>query len=86
VAQICENCGFEGEPIKKRPGSTTTQLILFVIGLFTGVGLIAWLVYVIWRAVKTEMVCPSCQQAKTMILVSSPKGLQLQKQFQAVAR
>jgi hypothetical protein len=79
---ICERCGHVGLPEKRIPGSTAVQVTLFVLGLITfGVVLLVWLAYVVWRIFNTEMVCPSCGSAKTMVSLSSPLGQNLQKQF-----
>ena len=83
-ASICERCGFIGEPEKKTPGSTGAQVALFILGLITfGIVLVVWAGYVLWRIVKTEVVCPSCGSAKTMVALSSPLGRTLQARFAA---
>ena len=81
---ICERCGFIGSPVKKTPGSTGAQVTLFILGLITfGIVLVVWAAYVIWRIVKTEEVCPSCQAAKTIVALDSPLGRTLKSRFAA---
>ncbi len=83
---ICERCGHIGTPVTKTPGSTGTQVALFVLGILTlGLVLLVWVGYVIWRIVKTETVCPSCGSPKTMVALSSPLGEKLRKQFASAA-
>src|SRR6266568_3150481 len=85
-SSICERCGFIGSPKKTTPGSTGAQVTLFILRLITfGIVLVVWAAYVIWRMVKTEEVCPSCNAAKTMVALDSPLGRTLQNRFAAGA-
>lgn len=81
MQKICERCGYVGLEEKRRPGSTKIQVALFIVGLVTGVFLVVWAVYWLWRVMKAETVCPSCGSPKTMLAVESPRGRQLAKSY-----
>jgi hypothetical protein len=82
MQKICERCGYVGTEEKRRPGKTSVQVALFVVGLLTGVFLIIWAIYWLWRVMKSSLVCPSCGSAGTMLATSSPRGRQLERQFE----
>jgi hypothetical protein len=90
---ICEHCGQVGEAVTKKPGSTAVSVVLLVAALlaFMAIGILAvpillgWVVYGLWRLMTTQKVCPSCEHAKAMVSLDSPRGKQLQRAFSADA-
>ena len=69
---ICKTISADSESIV--PGSTTTEVLLWLIFLLPGV------VYSIWRANGRKNVCPTCKSA-AIVPLSSPMGQEIQRAF-----
>ena len=64
---ICTQCGYEGRRKTKKKGSTSIELLLWVVFLIPGP------FYSLWRIFSKEYVCPICED-KSMVSVKSALG------------
>ena len=71
---ICAYCGYRGYQVIVTNGSFIIELFLWLCFIIPG------LIYSFWRLASRERVCPSCNH-KTMVLLSTPLGQKLQKEF-----
>lgn len=74
VMCICPSCGAFGYPKIIVPGSTIIALLLIFFFIVPAV------FYALLRRIGTRRECPLCGN-EGMVPADSPKGLQLQKQF-----
>lgn len=64
---ICIQCGYEGRRKAKKKGSTTLEIVLWVVFLIPGP------FYSLWRIFSKEYVCPMCNE-KSMFSLNSAVG------------
>ena len=64
---ICTQCGYEGRRKTKKKGSTSIEVLLWVVFLIPGP------FYSLWRIFSKEYICPMCED-KSMVPVNSALG------------
>jgi hypothetical protein len=67
---VCKSCGHVGRRRPHAPGSTATEVILYVVGLWPGV------LYSMWRSGKSYRGCALCG-SPDVVPAESPVGAKL---------
>jgi hypothetical protein len=64
LLDYCPHCGTVAIPLYRKSGSTFLEVFLWLFFLVPGI------IYTIWRKSKERVVCPSCDQTRTIPLDS----------------
>ena len=72
----CTRCKAIGYPEWIVPGSTSTELLLWLLFLLPGI------VYSLWRSNAATNVCPTCH-SKDIVPLSTPAGQEIQRAYPA---
>lgn len=71
---FCKNCGHHGDTVKRTPGSTAIELVLWICFIVPG------LIYSLWRLSARKPACSKCGSTD-LVPPDSPVAIAASKKF-----